>query len=198
MIGWVAVTGGTATKQPDGVPNWVNYAMGASYLTFAGIGIFTISRTSGIVRAIRMLPSQQTVAIKGAAPAVRNPQLEVTVRRMLPFLQPKVLVTNLDNVVMATRFSLPPDLVPELRRKATEDAKKKAQHKFDMQHLLTMPFRRLGRGFVGFFRGVRAAWTDLGFGAIKIDGKQYKVDVTRGFAHDGFVTLERLVTVGST
>jgi len=46
------------------------------------------------------------------------------------------------------------------------------------------------------FRGVRAAWTDMGFGVITVDGKDYKVDVTKGFAHDGFRTLERIVTVG--
>ena len=46
------------------------------------------------------------------------------------------------------------------------------------------------------FAGVRSAWTDMGFGVIKVDGKDYKVDVTKGFAHDGFRTLERVVTIG--
>jgi hypothetical protein len=35
----------------------------------------------------------------------------------------------------------------------------------------------------------------MGYGMIKVDGKQYKVDVTKGFAHDGFRTLEKLVDI---
>lgn len=118
---------------------------------------------------------------------------------MFPLLQPKVIKTQLDNVALKTRFSLPSEYVPELRRlelQFEEEARKKALWKFDTEHLFTMPFRRIGRAFMNLFKGVRAAWTDVGYGIIKVDGKQYKVDVTKGYAHDGFRTLERIVSVG--
>ncbi|KAF1731853.1 hypothetical protein CRV24_008043 [Beauveria bassiana] len=106
------------------------------------------------------------------------------------------LISKTPNV---SRFSLPDEYVPELKRQEQERAVEEArvkQRKFDMQHLLTMPFRHISRAFSGFFRGVRAAWTDMGFATIKVGDKEFKVDVTNGFAHEGFRTLERLVPVG--
>ncbi|KAG6003980.1 hypothetical protein E4U21_001560 [Claviceps maximensis] len=213
ILGWTALTGPTVIRQPEGIPQWVGVVFGASYMLLAAMGFYIISKTPNIVSTIRVLPptaggrsitpTASTAAASTfatAAPAAATqPQLEVTVKRMVPFLQPKIITTSLDNVSLKCRFSLPDKYVPELKRielKYQQEQQRKALHKFDMQHLLTMPFRRLGRAFVNMFRGVRAAWTDMGFGAIKVDGKYYKVDVTQGFAHDGFRTLEQLVHVG--
>lgn len=124
--------------------------------------------------------------------------MEVTVNRVLPFIQPKVITTTLDKVSLTSRFSLPDEYVPELKRQEqqrNEEEKRKKLREFDMNHLLTMPFRRLARAFVAMFRGVRAAWTDMGYGVMVVDGKSYKVNVVKGFAHDGFRTLERIVPV---
>ncbi|KAJ6446567.1 ribosome-interacting GTPase 1 [Purpureocillium lavendulum] len=134
-----------------------------------------------------------------ASAASVGPQIEVTVKRMVPLLAPKVVIAPLDRVSLKSRFSLPDEYVPELRRRREDDEARRRRERlwrFDMEHLLTMPFRRLGRAFANMFRGVRAAWTDMGFGVITVDGKDYKVDVTKGFAHDGFRTLERIVPVG--
>ncbi|KAG5997091.1 hypothetical protein E4U54_002447 [Claviceps lovelessii] len=220
ILGWTVLTGPTVIQQPEGIPQWVAVVFGASYMLLGAMGFYIISKTPNIVSTIRVLPpvsaasgksiataaaptatttSAAAVAAAAAAAAPAHPQLEVTVKRMVPFLQPKIITTQLDNVSLKSRFSLPDEYVPELKRlelRQQQEQQRKTLHKFDMQHLLTMPFRRLGRALVGMFRGVRAAWTDMGFGAIKVDGKFYKVDVTKGFAHDGFRTLERLVHVG--
>ncbi|KAG5913634.1 hypothetical protein E4U53_004822 [Claviceps sorghi] len=210
ILGWTALTGPTVIQQPDGTPQWVGIVFGASYMLLGAMGFYIISKTPNIVSTIRVLPPPASAVVAGkpmagaaaaaaAASASAAPQLQVTVKRMVPFLQPKTITTHLDNVSLKSRFSLPDEYVPELRRlerKQQEERQRKALHRFDMQHLLTMPFRRLGRALVDMFRGVRAAWTDMGFGAIKVDGKYYKVDVTKGFAHDGFRTLEGLVQVG--
>lgn len=214
ILAWTVLTGPTVVKQPEGIPDWVGYVFGASYVLLGSMAFYLISKTPNVVRSIRLLPAvtspaqaigpAATKAAKPVSAAAANavtgmPQIEVIVNRMVPILPPKVLVTSLDNVLLKTRLSLPDELVPGLRRqeqqRAAEEAKTKL-HKFDMQHLLTMPFRRIGRIVSGFFGGVRAAWTDMGFGTIKVDEKEFKVDVTKGFAHDGFKTLERLVTVG--
>ncbi|KAK1249996.1 hypothetical protein MKX08_009999 [Trichoderma sp. CBMAI-0020] len=201
IITWTVMTGPTAVQQPEGVPVWVGYTLGASYALLGAMGFYLLSKTPNIVSSIRVLPpvqaAGQTTARPGIASAV--PQLEVKVKRMLPILNPKVITTPLDNVALKTRFSLPSEYVPELRRmekQLEEEARKRALWKFDTEHLLTMPFRRIGRAFKNMFNGVRAAWTDVGYGIIKVDGKQYKVDVTRGYAHDGFRTLERIVNIG--
>ncbi|UKZ77802.1 hypothetical protein TrVFT333_005528 [Trichoderma virens FT-333] len=178
IIAWTVLTGPTAIQQPEGIPQWVGFTFGASYALLGAMGFYLISKTPNIVSSIRVLPLFKQ-------PAKRPPDQE-----SLP-------ATDLDKVALKTRFSLPSEYVPELRRlelQLEEEARKKALWKFDMEHLFTMPFRRISRAFVNMFKGVRAAWTDVGYGIIKVDGKQYKVDVTKGYAHDGFRTLERVVT----
>ncbi|RFU81350.1 hypothetical protein TARUN_867 [Trichoderma arundinaceum] len=200
IIAWTVLTGPTAIQQPEGIPPWVGYTFGASYALLGSMGFYLISKTPNIVSSIRVLPPLQAAGQVATRPgiATTTPQLEVRVKRMFPMLKPKVITTPLDNVALKTRFSLPSEYVPELRRleRLEEEARKKALWKFDTEHLLTMPFRRIGRAFMNLFRGVRAAWTDVGYGIIKVDGKQYKVDVTKGYAHDGFKTLERIVAIG--
>ncbi|KEY70241.1 hypothetical protein S7711_04350 [Stachybotrys chartarum IBT 7711] len=203
ILTWTLLTGPFMINQPEGTPQFVGWAYGAVYVVFGSIGFWLITKTPNIVHSIRLIPPKTLDAAAKASSAAGpqptpQPQLEVTVKRMLPFLQPKVITKDLDAVTLKSRFSLPSEHVPGLRyteRKLQAEAQKKALRKFDMEHLLTMPFRRLGRGCRNLFVGVRDSWTDTGMGQMKIDGKTYKVDVTHGFAHDGFRTLERLVKV---
>lgn len=187
-------------QQPEGVSQWVGVVFGASYMMLAAMGFYLISKTPNIVSMIRVLPPTPIVGKAiGPGATAALPQIEITIKRMVPLLEPKVITTSLDNVMLKTRFSLPTEYVPELKRlqlKQAEEVRQTALRKFDMEHLLTMPFRRIGRALANLFRGVRAAWTDLGYGIIKVDGKDYKVDITKGFAHDGFLTLERIVSIG--
>lgn len=178
--------------------------MGTTYVLLTAMGFFLISKTLGIVSQIRVLPSATTRAVPTpgatAAPVAASPslQMEVTVRRMLPSMEPKVIIAPLEKVSLKSRFSLPQEYVPELQRQRIQQEeiqKSKEQQKKDMGQLMTLPFRKMGRGFKGLFSGVRSAWTDMGFGRIRVEGKEYKVNVDRGFAHDGFRTLERLVPI---
>ncbi|KAF4968594.1 hypothetical protein FZEAL_10363 [Fusarium zealandicum] len=196
IITWTALTAPSVVKQPDDVPVWVGLTFGASYLLLVSMGFYLISKTPNIVGSIRVLPTQTSRLVVAGSPVPL--QMEVTVKSMVPMFKPKVITTPLDQVSLKTRFSLPEEYVPELRRqemKRVADAKTKALRKFDMEHLFTMPFRRVGRAFAGMFNGVKSAWTDSGYGVIQVDGKNYKVDVTKGFAHDGFRTLEKIVDI---
>lgn len=192
ILSWSALTGPTLITQPGSTPTWVTITYAASYVILCTMGFYLISRTHNIVSLIRVMPGKAMAKTSQAAPAVK---MELVVKSMLPFVGPKTISTDSSKVNLRSRFSLPEDLVPALRREAIEKQKEtqKELHKFDMNHLLTMPFRRLGRAAVALFNGVRGAWTDMGFGKLRIDGKEYKVDVTNGFAHDGFRTLEKLV-----
>ncbi|KAK7418815.1 hypothetical protein QQX98_003677 [Neonectria punicea] len=193
ILSWTALTAPTAMTQPEGVPQWVGYVFGASYLLLGSMGLYLITKTPNIVGGIRVLP------VHGSKLAGNSPlQMEITVKRMVPLLEPKVITTMLDKVTLTSRFSLPEQYVPELKRleaQRAEETRRKALRKFDMEHLFTMPFRQVGRGFKGMFNGIKSAWTDMGYGVMKVDGKHYKVDVTKGFAHDGFRTLEKLVDI---
>ncbi|KAM5351348.1 hypothetical protein ACJ41O_004071 [Fusarium nematophilum] len=202
MLTWTALTAPSAVHQPEGVPQWVGLTFGASYLLLASMGFYLISKTPNIVSSIRVLPAQAAkLASAAGGPAGAGSttlQVEVTVKRMLPMLKPKVITTSLENVSLRSRFSLPDEFVPELKRQElarVAEEKRKALRKFDMEHLFTMPFRRIGRAVSAMFNGVKAAWTDFGYGILRVDGKDYKVDVTKGFAHDGFRTLEKIAHI---
>ncbi|KAF4457523.1 hypothetical protein F53441_573 [Fusarium austroafricanum] len=195
LLAWTGSTAHLAVQQPEGVPQWIGIVFGTAYLLLASMGTFMIAKTPNIVGQIRVIPFQ---ASKLAATTPL--QMEITVKRMVPMLKPKVIVAPVSNIALKSRFSLPDEYVPQLRRIELETQAKeqrKALHEFDMQHLFTMPFRRIGRAMAAMFNGVKAAWTDMGYGIIIVDGKNYKVDVTKGFAHDGFRTLEKLVDIKS-
>ncbi|KAF4335993.1 hypothetical protein FBEOM_10126 [Fusarium beomiforme] len=195
LLAWTGSTAHLAVQQPEGVPQWIGIVFGTAYLLLASMGTFMIAKTPNIVGQIRVLPYQASKAA-----AVTPLQLEITVKRMVPILKPKVIVAPVNDVALKTRFSLPDEYVPQLRRielEAQAKEQRKALHEFDMQHIFTMPFRRMGRALAAMFNGVKAAWTDLGYGVIIVNGKNYKVDVTKGFAHDGFRTLEKLVDIRS-
>ena len=200
LMGWIALTAPSVIYQPEGVAQWIGGVYSVVYGLLGAMSFYTLAKTANIVRSIRVLPSQMA-SKPGAIPSSSpEPQLEVTVKRMLPMLKPKVVMADLSNVSLKSRFALPSQYVPQLRRvgmEQAEKARKEALRKFDMEHLLTMPFRRIARVFISIFRGTKAAWTDSGFGTIRVNGKSYKVDVTQGYAHDGFKTLERLVPVDS-
>ncbi|PHH72822.1 hypothetical protein CDD82_5790 [Ophiocordyceps australis] len=200
ILAWALLTSRTVLHQPEDVPLWISSVSGISYVLLASIGFFIITRTSNIVSTIEVLPGSSMGSAKKQAtsPKPSSLRVQITVRRVLPFLQPKVVTTTLDKVSLRSRFVLPTKHVPELQRKMQErreEEKRQELHRFDMDHLLTMPFRRIGRVLKSLFGGVRWAWTNSGFGTIVADGKEYKVDITQGYALDGFHELERLVPV---
>lgn len=207
ILAWTGLTGPKVVFQPEGVPQFVGWTYGVSYVLLGSMGFYLLSKTPNIVRTIRAVPAQAmraaSVSTTGLTRQTAQPkspqlQLEVTVHRALPFLKPKTLTVPLEQVSLRSRFSLPDEYVPELRKEQQKRVEEKRQAdlmKRDMDRLLTMPFRRMGRALMSMFQGVRAAWTDMGYGVIVVDGKNYKVNVVRGFAHDGFRTLERVVPI---
>jgi hypothetical protein len=190
FILWVAPT----VLYSDQVPTWYIAINAVSYVAFAAIGFKLVAATPNIIQRIRFVPGK-ALPRPGSAPTGR---LEVTVNSALPFVKPRVITTDAANVSLKSRLALPDHLVPELVRaqqKLEDEAKRRALRKFDMEHLLTMPFRQIGRVSKSIFQGVRAGFTDMGFGRVTVNGKEYKLDVTKGYAHDGFRTLEKLVPV---
>ncbi|KAI9905028.1 hypothetical protein N3K66_001557 [Trichothecium roseum] len=201
ILAWTALTGPTVIFQPAEIPTWVSWTYGAAYTVLGAMGFALLSKTPRIVSMIRVLPTYYAGPGKAAtAPAPGGSlRVELTVQRMFPwFSRPRVLTAPAEAVSLTSRFSLPQTAVPELRRWKDEVERLEAERerrRFDMAHLMTVPFRRVGRAFVAMFEGVRAAFTGMGFGGVKVGGKEYKVDVTSGFAHDGFRTLEKVVGI---
>ncbi|PHH77067.1 hypothetical protein CDD80_971 [Ophiocordyceps camponoti-rufipedis] len=202
LVGWSVVTAPVVLDQPEGVPKWTKQVYIVAYMLLCGIGFWLMAKTHNVVSSIRLLPST-AVSTSGATPmakAAAKLQLEVTVKRMLPLFPHRVIKTGIDKVSLRTRPSRSLEELSEPRRLEREGLEKKRRdelRKFDMDHLMTMPFRRIGRGFVSMFNGVKSAWTGWGFGTITVDGRKHQLDVLGGFSHDNFRTLERIVNAGA-
>ncbi|KJZ74117.1 hypothetical protein HIM_06566 [Hirsutella minnesotensis 3608] len=201
LIAWTALTGRAVINQPEGVPQWVKVVYGITYALLASMGFYLIARTPNVMKTIRVLPpAAAATAAAHTIPGSVIPSLRVecVVKRMVPFVRPKVINASTSEVTLEERLSLPDEFMPEYRRlelEREEEARRQQLHKYDMDHLLTMPFRRVGRAFSAVYHGTRSAFTDSGFRYIVVQGKRYKIDVTAGFSHDGFRTLERLVAM---
>ena len=136
MIIWTGLTAPMAVQQPEGVPQWIGLVFGTTYLLLASMGTFMITKTPNIVGQMRILPAQVSkVAATGPAVTPTPVRMELTIKRMVPMLKPKVIVAPLDEVTLKSRFSLPDEYVPGLKRielqQKTEE-QRKALHKFDM------------------------------------------------------------------
>ncbi|RDA85797.1 hypothetical protein CP532_6291 [Ophiocordyceps camponoti-leonardi (nom. inval.)] len=202
MIGWSVFTAPVILDQPEGVPEFTKHVYAVSYFLLCAMGFYLIAKTPNVVNSIRLLPSNavSTPAASSMAAAAARLQLEVTVKRMLPILPPKTITTGIENVSFKTRLTQWQHQIPEsklLEMERLEEARRAELRKFDMDHLLTMPFRRIGRGLQSLFQGVKSAWTGAGFGYMEVNGKKYKVDVTGGFSHATFRTLARIVDAGA-
>ncbi|RCI14679.1 hypothetical protein L249_6434 [Ophiocordyceps polyrhachis-furcata BCC 54312] len=203
MIGWSALTAPVILDQPEGVPDFTKHVYAVSYLLLCAMGFYLIAKTPNVVNSIRLLPSNAAStpgASSSMAAAAAKLQLEVTVKHMLPMLPLRTITTGIENVSFKTRLSHWQHQIPEsklLEMERLEETRRAELRKFDMDHILTMPFRRIGRGLQSLFQGVKSAWTGAGFGFIKVNGKEYKVDVTGGFSHATFRTLARIVDTGA-
>ncbi|PFH60000.1 hypothetical protein XA68_11583 [Ophiocordyceps unilateralis] len=153
LIGWSAVTAPTVLDQPEGVPKFTKRVYAVTYIILCAMGFWLIAKTPNVISSIRLLPST-AAPTPGASPiaaVTAKLQLELTVKRMLPLFSPKVIKTGIDKVSLQTRPSRSLRHIPEAKRlqmERYEAARRAALRKFDMDHLMTMPFRRIGRGFV--------------------------------------------------
>ena len=72
-----------------------------------------------------------------------------------------------------------------IERQRAEEERRRREFQYDKEHLMTAPFRHAGRAFSAAWQGVRRSFTKEGFAKVNIGGKQYKLDVTGGWALDG-------------
>ncbi len=134
------------------------------------------ARAEALHRAVAKLPSRSPLV------------LEVEVSSAIPLLGPRRLYAGPEEVVLpfpTAVFALParPADKRELltRRRAARD-KRAADRQYDMDHLLTSPFRHGGSALAVAWRGIRRAISREGFAPMRVQGKKYKLDVTGGWA----------------
>ncbi|KAF2972804.1 hypothetical protein GQX73_g819 [Xylaria multiplex] len=182
---------------PPGLSPWVPVGFGVISFVFAAIGTLFALRPSSIIRSIKVLPyptSQQA-----SDPSPRRVMLEVIARRISPIpLPPKRFQVEPENIVLVNRMQHRPVVLSreQMTAKKLEDAERRKQEReYEMNHLMTAPFRDAGRASSTLLGNIRRGLTGEGFAPVFINGVRYKLDIEGGYALENGQVLDRLVKI---
>lgn len=182
---------------PPGVGEWVPYAFGALALALAIFGMHFAFMPANVIRSIRVLPAPSPTSLTArSAPA----RLEIKVRRLTPIpgFPLKTLEVEPAAVTMKARMYNPRvELSAEDRFSQRQEAeqRKKAERQYEMDHLMSAPFRHGATVMSNVFAGLRKGLTGEGFAPIEIQGKHYRLDISSGYALDDGRALDRVVNI---
>ncbi|KAI2642526.1 hypothetical protein GGS21DRAFT_176258 [Xylaria nigripes] len=183
---------------PPGISSWVPVGFSVISFMFAAIGTIFSLRPSSIIRSIKILPfttSQQ------AEPDSANQRVlfEVAARRISPIPLPlKRIQVEPERIIMVNRVQHRPVVLSReaLTAKNLEDARRrKEERQYELDHLMTAPFRDAGKASASLFTNLRRGLTGEGFTPVFIDGVKYKMDVEGGYALENGQVLDRLVKI---
>lgn len=132
--------------------------------------------------------------------------MQVVLRKMLPlpeFIFPGRVLScvpeemGLNHRISPGNVSAPQKLSPAERlqlRRAEERRKRKADE-IERSRIMTAPFRHANMAFHSLFKNIARTWSREGFAKLDINGQNYKMDVTGGWALDEGRAIDRLVKV---
>lgn len=197
---------------PPGLSWWVPHAYGLVCMFMAGMGVWFTTGASGIVRRVQALPATAKAVGKAAAAAqapggvvARPPPLmiEVSTSRAIPFVPDKRVRVAPGEITLPFRVAglmaewrakrSPPSAMEQVRAKRRDEALRAEKRKYEMDHLMTAPFRHAGSAVAAMWAGVKRGLSREGFAKIKVKGVQYKFDVTGGWALDDGKAIDRVV-----
>lgn len=181
---------------PPNLAWWVPHSYAVICGFMATIGFYWMRWPSRIVRSANAVP----VAGKGGEP--KGLQLELETKRWVPFLPNKKTMYQLEEVHVPARVaslvyaaSHVAKLTPAeqvLAAKVAEEEKVKARQ-YELDHIMTAPFRHFGRGVKAAFGGMARALTREGFAKIRCKKAELKLDVKGGWFLDEGKALDRLI-----
>ncbi|KAI0486655.1 hypothetical protein F4859DRAFT_510442 [Xylaria cf. heliscus] len=181
---------------PPGISSWVPVGFGVVSFLFAALGTTFSMRPSSVIRSIQLLPK---TASQAPGPGPQPVLLEIAVRRisLIPLPLKRIRVEP-DKVVLLNRYQHRPVFLSkeEMAAKKLEDAKRrKAEREYELDHLMTAPFRDAGRASSTLLDNIRRGLTNEGFMPVFINGVRYKLDIEGGYALENGHVLDRLVTI---
>ncbi|KAI1743776.1 hypothetical protein F4680DRAFT_407481 [Xylaria scruposa] len=181
---------------PPGISPWVPVGFGVISFVFAALGTVFAMRPTSIIRSIQLLPN---AALQRAGSPSQRVLLEVAARRIAPIPLPvKRIRVEPENVVMVNRIQHRPVVLTreQMAAKKLEDAKRrKAEREYELDHLMTAPFRDAGRASSTLFDNIRRGLTGEGFAPVFINGIRYKLDIEGGYCLENGAVLDRLVKI---
>ncbi|KAI5928581.1 hypothetical protein F4810DRAFT_11068 [Camillea tinctor] len=189
---------------PEGLPWFVPFGFAVVTFCMAIPATVFALRPAGAVRSIKVLPARpargSSVADKAraAAPPI---QLEITARRHMPIpgLPLNRIITEPHHVVMKARMYNPrpsEDAIKQAEREEKE--RREAARRYELDHIMTAPFRHARWAFSTIFHSLRRGVTGEGFAPIWINGSRYKIPISDAYVMDNGRALDRIVRIEET
>jgi len=186
----------------EDLAGWVIPALGGVSILMAAFGTYLVLGPARLIKTITAVPKHSkalsTVVAKSASPEL---QVEVELRKMfpLPFFPARKIYVKPEEIILPDYLAPPPPRVltaTELRAmQVEEDAERQRLLEYEQTHIMSKPFRQMGRGFFNIFKAIGRTWHREGFMKIVVRGGKYKLDVMGGWALDGGKALDRLCRV---
>ncbi|PKS10254.1 hypothetical protein jhhlp_002004 [Lomentospora prolificans] len=188
------------TSPPEGLSWWVGKSYSIIAIAMACMGTYWLLKSKNIIKTIRALPTAQQVAAGATGPRAAVPplNLEITVKRMLPLMKPRVLVMPYTDATMVARIVAPAEYLTPIERvekKRAEERERAEKRKYELSHIWSAPFRHLGRGTRSAWAGLKQSLTGSGFATLKANGDEFRLDISNAWMLDEGKALERLVRV---
>ncbi|KAK0623027.1 hypothetical protein B0T14DRAFT_515085 [Immersiella caudata] len=206
---------------PEDLAWWVPHAYGAILVFMSCVGIYFGMGITRIVRSIDAVSvSSLLAANKGQLPKalVRDAgvgtgttspiYIEVETQRVIPFLPRRKFLVWPDQVELPFRMAdavaaqsagaasnAPMTLKQQVEAQRAERDRKAEERKYNMEHLMTSPFRDAKKGFKVMWEGMARAFHREGFAKVDIGGTFYKLDVTDGWAMDQGRAMDRVLPI---
>ncbi|KAK4238148.1 hypothetical protein C8A03DRAFT_15359 [Achaetomium macrosporum] len=203
---------------PEGLMWWIPHAFSVILIFMAGMGAYFVLGAGRIVRSIEAVPAAAVAAKQiaakaaGAAAAAAAPQspiyIEVATRRAVPFMPAKKMLLRPEEVLLPMRMytlyagsngaeaaQKSMSLAERVRAERAAREAKIAAKKYQMDHILTAPFRDAAKAFGTAWGGIKRSFSREGFAKIYLANREYKLDVTGGWALDEGRAMDRLLPV---
>ncbi|KAI0180468.1 hypothetical protein GGR52DRAFT_531476 [Hypoxylon sp. FL1284] len=193
-----------AFNAPEGTPQIAMVGMGLVGVVMAAFGTRFALMPAGAVRSIRVLPAREVKALGSAgrpvSPLAKPVRLEIEARRNvpLPFVPLLRIQADPSEVVMKVPMFNPrvaPTEEEKMFMEQEEKARRKAARQYDMDHLMTAPFRHAGQTFSQVLSALRRGLTGEGFAPVEIAGSKYKLDITSAYVLEEGRAMDRILKI---
>ncbi|KAI0115058.1 hypothetical protein F4814DRAFT_418116 [Daldinia grandis] len=189
---------------PEGLHWIVSVGFGMMGLLLAACGTRFALMPAGMIRSIKVLPARSVQvsnpAAKTATPENLPVRLEIEARRTVPFPGAplrRIQVDPSDVVMKAPLYNrkAPPSDYEKMLMKKQEEVRRKQEREYEMDHLMTAPFRHGKQVFSMLFKNFRRGLTGEGFAPVTINGVKYKLDITSAYVLEDGRALDRIVKI---
>ncbi|KAI0383095.1 hypothetical protein F5Y04DRAFT_39297 [Hypomontagnella monticulosa] len=189
---------------PEGIHWSIRAVQAFISLALAAVGTRFALFPAGAIRSIKVLPARPAKALGSAAkavsPATLPVRLEIEARGNIPLpgMPLKRFQVDPNDVVLKVpmyhRKAAPSDY-EKMIMKQEEEARRKKEREYEMNHLMTAPFRHAGQVIGLIFRSIRRGITGEGFAPITIKDVNYKLDITSAYVLEEGRALDRIVRI---